>query len=78
MEAVLILKILNMLQAGFSWLGHRGIQKDRVQAMIDKADAEDRDVTTAEVQAELDATQKELDATKAKIDGLPGGDPEPE
>ena len=75
MDAVLILKILNMVQAGFGWLSERGIQRDRVQAMIDKADAEDRDVTTAEVQAELDATQKELDATADAIAGMGGEEP---
>jgi hypothetical protein len=77
-ETVLILKILNMIQAGFGWLSSRGIQKDRVQGMIDKAVAENRDVTTAEVQAELDATAAELKRTGEMIDNLPGGDPEPE
>ena len=70
MEAALILKIISMMQAGFTWLSERGIHKDRVQAMIDKAVAEGRDVTTAEVQAELDAGQKELDATADAIAGM--------
>ncbi len=80
METVLILKILNMIQAGFGWLSSRGIQKDRVQALIDKAVAENRDVTTDEVQAELDATAAELARTGEMIDNLPGGEepPEPE
>ncbi len=78
METVLILKILNMIQAGFGWLSSRGIQKDRVQALIDKAVAEDRDVTTAEVQAELDATAAELKRTGEMIGGLPGDPEEPE
>lgn len=78
MEVALVLKILNMIQAGFGWLSSRGIQKDRVQAMIDKAVAEDRDVTTAEVQAELDATEIELSKTAELIDNLPGGEPPPE
>ena len=78
METVLILKILNMIQAGFGWLNSRGIQKDRVQALIDKAVAEGRDVTTDEVQAELDATAAELRRTGEMIDGLPGDDPPPE
>ena len=46
----------------------------RVQGMIDRAVAEGRDVTTAEVQAELDATQKELDATAEAISNM--ADPE--
>ena len=78
MEVALVLKILNMIQAGFGWLSSRGIQKDRVQAMIDKAVAENRDVTTAEVQEELDATAAELARTGEMIGGMPGGDPQPE
>lgn len=76
MEAVLILKILNMVQAGFGWLSERGIQKDRVQFLIDRAVTENRDVTTAEVQVELDATQKELDATADAIAGMDPEEPE--
>lgn len=76
METVLILKIMNMIQAGFGWLSSRGIQRDRVQALIDKAVAEDRDVTTAEVQTELDATAAELRRTGELIDSLPGGEEE--
>jgi hypothetical protein len=77
METVLVLKILNMIQAGFGWLADRGVQRDRVQFLIDRAVEENRDVTTAEVQQELDAAQKELDETREKIDRMPGGD-EPE
>ncbi|MCH7591494.1 MAG: hypothetical protein IH989_01770, partial [Planctomycetes bacterium] len=73
MEAVLILKILNFIQAGFGWLAERGIQKERVQFLIDRAVNENRDVTTAEVQAELDATQKELDASAESIAGMGSG-----
>jgi uncharacterized membrane protein len=77
METVLVLKILNMIQAGFGWLAERGVQRDRAQALIDRAVAENRDVRTAEVQAELDATQAALDETADAIDRMPGGD-EPE
>jgi len=70
METVLALKILNMIQAGFGWLSARGIQKDRVQFLIDRAVDEGRDVRSNEVQAELDAAQKELDDTAAAIDEL--------
>lgn len=76
MEAILVLKILNMMQAGFGWLADRGVQKERVQFLIDRAVKENRDVTTAEVQAELDATKKELDATADKIARMGGGEPE--
>ena len=68
--------ILNFIQAGFGWLSERGIQKDRVQFLIDRAVAENRDVTTAEVQQELDATQKELDATADAIAGMDPEEPE--
>lgn len=75
MEVALVLKIINMMQAGFTWLQSRGVHKDRVQFLIDRAVDEGRDVTTAEVQVELDATQDELDKTAAMIDEL---DPDPE
>ncbi len=70
MTAQLILQILNMIQAGFNWLTSRGIHKDRIQAMLDAA--ENGDLTTAQVQAEIDALQTELDETAELI----GGDPE--
>jgi len=68
MEGALILKILNMIQAGFSWLASRGITKERAQNLIDLATSEDRDVTTAEVQGELDLLQTDLDDTANLID----------
>ncbi len=71
MEAALILKIINFIQAGFEWLSARGVQKDRVQFLIDRAVEENRDVTTAEVQIELDATQAELDETARMVADLP-------
>ncbi len=71
MTAVLVYQILNMMQAGFKWLEARGIARTRANALLDKADAENRDVTTAEVQAELDLAQTELDETADKIDDMP-------
>lgn len=70
METVLVLRLLNIIQAGFGWLAERGIQKDRVQFLIDRAVDEGRDVTTAEVQVELDATRKELAETAEHIDAM--------
>ena len=68
MSAALIVQILNMMQAGFNWLTARGISRDRAQALIDNATANNRDVTTAEVQAELDTLQSELNETENMID----------
>jgi len=69
MTAKLAFQILTMIDAGFNWLASRGLQRDRVQAMLDAA--ADGDLTTEQVQAELDATQSELDDTAEMIDDLP-------
>lgn len=61
MSAQLVLQILNMIQAGFNFLTQRGLAKDRIQSMLDAA--ESGDLSTAEVQTELDALQDELDET---------------
>jgi phage-related minor tail protein len=71
MTAALILQLLNMIQAGFNWLAQRGVTRDRAIALIDKAAAENRDVTSAEVQTELDTLQDELDDTADAIGDLP-------
>jgi len=65
MTAQLILQILNMIQAGFNWLTSRGIHKDRIKAMLDAA--ENGDLTTAQVQAEIDSLENELDETAELI-----------
>lgn len=71
MTEALVLQILNMIQAGLNWLASRGVTRDRAIALIDKAKAEDRDITTAEAQVELDLAQKELDMTAEQIDQMP-------
>lgn len=71
MTAALILQLLNMIQAGFNWLAARGVTRDRAIALLDKAAAENRDVTSAEVQTELDTLQAELDDTADAIGDLP-------
>lgn len=71
MDAALALQLLRMIQAGFGWLDKRGIQRDRVQFLIDRAVDEGRDVTSAEVNQELKATQAELDRTASLIAGMP-------
>ncbi len=70
MNAALILQLLNVIQAGFAWLTQRGITKERALALLNQAEAEGRDVTTAEVQAELDTLQDELDETGEAIEDL--------
>ena len=66
MTAQLVLQILNMIDAGFTWLTQRGINQDRIQIMLDAA--KNGDLTTEQVQAELDTTAIELDATGELID----------
>ena len=71
MTEALVLQILNMIQAGLNWLASRGVTRDRAIALLDKAKLEDRDITPAEAQAELDLAQKELDMTAEQIDQMP-------
>jgi len=71
MTGALALQLLNVIQAGLSWLESRGITRARSIALLDKAKAEDRDITTAEVQVELNLAQKELDMTAEQIDQMP-------
>lgn len=71
MNAALILQLLNVIQAAFGWLTQRGITKERALALLSKAEAEGRDVTTAEVQGELDQLQDELDDTAESIEDMP-------
>jgi hypothetical protein len=67
METALIVQILNMIQAGIGWVINRGISRDRIQALLDAAEAEGRDVSQDDVQAELDALSSELDETEDLI-----------
>ena len=71
MTAQLLLQILNVIQGAFGWLAQRGLTKERVLALLDKAAAENRDVTTVEVQDELDLLQAELDETADIVKSLP-------
>ena len=68
MTAALVLQLLNIMQAGFTWLATRGIARDRVIALLNNAADENRDVTGEEVQTELDLLQSELDETEKQID----------
>lgn len=66
MDANLILGILNMIQAGFTFLTERGLTKDRIQAILDQAAGDD--IPSEIVQRELDALSSELDETENVID----------
>lgn len=66
MDATLVVKVLNMIQAGFTFLTSRGISRDRIQAILDAAG--EGDVSDAVVQAELDSLASELDETETQID----------
>jgi len=68
MSAILVTQILNMLQAGFNWLTARGINRARIQAMLDEKHTSGEDFTTAEVQAEIDTLTGELNETENLID----------
>lgn len=70
MSAAAIVQILNVVESLFVWLTNRGITRDRALVILNAAQDEGRDVTTAEVQAELDATQATLDDVQEDINKL--------
>lgn len=71
MTGTLVIQLLNVMQAGLNFLASRGVTRERAIALLDKAKLEERDVTTAEVQVELDLAQKELGMTAEQIDRMP-------
>jgi len=70
MNATVALQALNAIQALLNWLAGRGLSRDRVQALLDLAASEDRDLTDTEVQDELNAVGVDLDDTAALIGRL--------
>lgn len=61
-------KLLQFLDAAFSYLEKRGLSIARAVALIENARAENRDLTDAEVNAELDDLDSALDDTANAID----------
>jgi len=55
-------------RAALTYLTQRGVIVDEVVALIELVEAEGRDVTTEEVQEQLDLTAVELDETQDLID----------
>ena len=68
MNATSILNILNAVQVLINFAVNRGISRARVIAILNQAEAEGRDVTTGEVEAELDLLASEIDETKTMIE----------
>jgi hypothetical protein len=69
MDAELVFRILNVVQAGLNFAAARGVSRKDALALLEQAHVEDRDVTTAEVQAQLDVTQAGLDETRRLLEG---------
>jgi hypothetical protein len=57
-------------RAMLTYLQQRKISVEKAIDLIKRAEAEGRDVTSAEVQSELDITQAQLDATQSLIDEM--------
>jgi len=65
MNAALLASVLNMVQAGFAFLQERGMNRDRIQRILD--DFQDGDIPDDVLDAELDALDAELDDTDAML-----------
>ena len=63
-----ILNALTMIESIFSWLAKRGINRDRVQSLLNNAKLEGRDITDQEIKDELSQTQIELTKTQELLD----------
>lgn len=70
MNAATILKILNAADALLNSAQSLGLAREQAEKMLNAAHAEGRDITTEEVQAELDKLQSELDDTQDMIDNM--------
>ena len=67
MKTAAIVKTLNLIQALFNWLAARSVIRSEIVALLDLAHAEDRDITTEDVQNHLDIVADELDDTEDLI-----------
>lgn len=63
-------ELLELSRAGLAYLSKRGLAVEQAVALIERADAEGRDVTSDEVRAQLAVTHAELDETQALIDQM--------
>lgn len=70
-ETNLVKDVLNGMLSGFAFLNARGIERDKVLAMLDAAETGGRDLTNAEVAAALGASQDAID----RLVAASGGDP---
>lgn len=67
MKTVAIVQTLNVIQALFGWLEARSVIRSEIVTLLDKAHAEGRDITTEDVQTQLDIVADELDDTEELI-----------
>lgn len=63
-----ILQIMNIIQSLLNWVSMRGLSRNDAIALLQKAETENRDVTTEEVQEHIDQLTAEMDATARLID----------
>lgn len=64
MNTIAIVQTLNVIQALFGWLQARSVVRSEIIALLDKAHTENRDITTEDVQTQLDIIADELDETE--------------
>ena len=65
-----VLELVNYGKAGLAYLTRRGIPVEEAVELIKLAEAENRDLTEAEVDGMLDKASVELDETQAMIDAM--------
>lgn len=65
-----VLQAVRLGRASLTYLAQRGVVVDEVVKLLETAQAEGRDVTSEEVQTQLNITQTELDETQAAINAM--------
>lgn len=68
MNIIDVVKTLNTVQVLLNWLTARSAHHSEIIALLNTAHAENRDITTEDVQNNLDIVLDELDATQKLID----------
>jgi len=64
MKTVAIVQTLNTIQALLKWLESRNVIRTEIMVLLDTANNENRDITTSDVQNQLDIVTDELSETE--------------
>ena len=61
-------QVLNTIRSGVAYLEARGLGRDKINALLAKADEEGRDITDAEVAAAIGGAEDSVERLRAAIE----------